>query len=227
MAKRRTAKLNEKLCHTCGVTKPFSEFYKNSYSCDGLCSVCKLCRKIKDHEKYKINKTQIRSKNKEYYHANKEQEKKRNRITNSVWRKANTDKIRRWREANKDKINARIIERAKLDPKFRLNRRFRSHISRSLGKSKNGRHWGNLVGYTIDDLKHHLEKQFKTGMTWENYGEWHIDHIVPVSAFNFSSPDHHDFKRCWALSNLQPLWAKDNIRKRAKLTHHFQPSLAI
>ena len=64
-------------------------------------------------------------------------------------------------------------------------------------------------------------------MIWGNYGDWHIDHKIPISAFNFTKPEHEDFKRCWALSNLQPLWAKDNISKNAKLEKHFQPSLAI
>ena len=64
-------------------------------------------------------------------------------------------------------------------------------------------------------------------MDWGNQGEWHIDHIVPVSAFNFDSPEHMDFKRCWALSNLQPLWGRDNISKHAKLDGEFQPSLKI
>lgn len=67
------------------------------------------------------------------------------------------------------------------------------------------------------------------GMTWGNYGinGWTIDHKIPISVFNFTSSDHEDFKRCWALSNLQPLWAYDNISKGAKLTKHFQPSLLI
>ena len=64
----------------------------------------------------------------------------------------------------------------------------------------------------------HLEKQFKEGMTWNNYGYygWHIDHIRPVSSFNFNSYDDPEFKECWALSNLQPLWGKENISKKDK-----------
>lgn len=75
----------------------------------------------------------------------------------------------------------------------------------------------------------HLERQFLPGMTWENHGRfgWHIDHIIPLSAFNFETPDHIDFKRAWALSNLQPLWWQDNLKKRAKIEGAFQPSLAI
>jgi hypothetical protein len=64
-------------------------------------------------------------------------------------------------------------------------------------------------------------------MTWENYGEWHVDHIVPVSAHNFETTEDIDFKKCWDLSNLQPLWATDNMRKNAKLLKPFQPSFAM
>jgi hypothetical protein len=64
-------------------------------------------------------------------------------------------------------------------------------------------------------------------MTWENYGDWHIDHKIPVSAFNFSKASDIDFKRCWKLSNLQPLWAAQNVSKGNKLERPFQPSLAF
>jgi hypothetical protein len=59
----------------------------------------------------------------------------------------------------------------------------------------------------------HLEKQFTKGMTWDNYGEWHVDHIRPMSSFNFTSVDDPEFKECWALCNLQPLWELDNLSK--------------
>jgi len=85
-------------------------------------------------------------------------------------------------------------------------------------KNKNGLSWENLVGYTLKDLKSHLESMFKPGMTWDNYGYrgWHIDHVKPVSLFEFDSYEDEDFKRCWALENLQPLWAEENMRKGNK-----------
>lgn len=78
----------------------------------------------------------------------------------------------------------------------------------------------NLVyGYTVWELVRHIERQFHPGMTWENYGEWHIDHVIPLSLFVFDSADHPGFKAAWALANLRPLWAEDNLKKRAKRTH--------
>jgi len=65
--------------------------------------------------------------------------------------------------------------------------------------------------------KNHLEKQFKDGMTWDNYGDWHIDHIRPISSFNFKSYEDKEFKECWDLNNLQPLWAEENIRKHNRI----------
>ena len=71
----------------------------------------------------------------------------------------------------------------------------------------------------------HIEKKFVSGMSWSNYGRWHIDHIKPISKFNFVKPEDEDFKRCWALKNLQPLWAEENLSKHNKLEKPIQPSL--
>ncbi len=85
-----------------------------------------------------------------------------------------------------------------------------------------------MVGYTTEELKEHLETQFKKGMAWDNYGKkWHIDHIIPRSKFNYIYYDDIDFKRCWALTNLQPLWAKENIQKSDKVDKDFQPFLSF
>jgi predicted nucleic acid-binding Zn ribbon protein len=114
------------------------------------------------------------------------------------------------------------------DVKKRLNRRVSKTIRRDLNKGKQGNSWCKLVGWSANDLKLHLEKKFKKGMTWENYGTcWHIDHKIPKAAFNFESYEDIDFKRCWSLKNLQPMWAMENIMKSDKVIKPFQPSLAI
>lgn len=97
----------------------------------------------------------------------------------------------------------------------------RNSISRSLKGNKNGRHWETLVGYTLEELMIHLEKQFVDGMSWENYGlgegQWSIDHIMPRTFFKFETHTDEEFLRCWSLKNLQPLWHLDNIKKRDKI----------
>lgn len=62
----------------------------------------------------------------------------------------------------------------------------------------------------------HLEEQFKSGMNWDNYGKWHVDHIKPISLFVFTSYEDEEFQKCWALENLQPLWAEENLKKGVK-----------
>jgi len=129
-------------------------------------------------------------------------------------------------------VAAHLHKRTSEESKFpsRLSNAIRANIRDALhrkGGDKKGRGWEQLVGYTIKDLMKHLQKRFTDGMSWDNYGEWHIDHIIPVSKFNFTSTDDFDFKRCWALSNLQPLWAGENMKKHAKYSKSFQPSLKI
>ena len=81
---------------------------------------------------------------------------------------------------------------------------------------KGGRSWEGLVGYTVLQLKEHLEKLFLPGMGWHNMAEWHIDHVKPKSKFNYTSTEDQEFLDCWALKNLQPLWARDNLIKKDK-----------
>ena len=101
------------------------------------------------------------------------------------------------------------------DVAYRISMHFSVLMHRALGKAKAGRSWKTFVDYTLEELMSHLERQFLPGMTWENKGEWHIDHIVPRSSFEYESPDDPEFKQAWALTNLRPLWAIDNIRKNA------------
>lgn len=109
--------------------------------------------------------------------------------------------------------------------KHRLSVALSGNMRHSLRGNKAGNHWETLVNYTVTDLRKHLEKQFTDGMTWDNYGKWHIDHITPISAFSFDKPSDMDFKRCWALSNLRPLWAKENRQKLNKIIKPFQPCI--
>ena len=84
-----------------------------------------------------------------------------------------------------------------------------SSIYCALKDKKAGRSWELFVGYTLADLMHHLQSLFVDGMSWNNYGEWHIDHVKPRCLFSVE-----EVKECWSLSNLQPLWAVDNMSKR-------------
>jgi hypothetical protein len=102
------------------------------------------------------------------------------------------------------------MDRLHTDPIFKLKLYISTQIRKSLKAGKSGRHWEDLVGYTVMDLKLHLEKQFKLDMSWENYGEWHIDHCKPVSWFKKTEKE---LLKAWKLDNLQPMWANENLVK--------------
>ena len=104
------------------------------------------------------------------------------------------------------------------EPKTNLCARIRNGIRDALKERgiRKGEKTFTLLGYSPDDLMFYLESQFTDGMSWDNMGKWHIDHKRPVSSFNYDSTEHPDFKKCWALNNLQPLWAEDNLRKNDK-----------
>jgi hypothetical protein len=127
-----------------------------------------------------------------------------------------------WREENKEHVNKykREYERKRRaeDPKYRLTARTRTAVYTCLKEANvvKYRSTFTLLGYSIEELMVHLEKQFTEGMTWENYGQWHVDHIRPIASFNFTSPEDEDFKACWSLDNLQPLWGPDNLFKGSR-----------
>lgn len=166
---------------------------------------------LKNAEKIKARQKQYREKNKEKL-----------KIRNLKWVQENPEKVRATARAKN--------KRKRSTPKGKLSASISRNMQHSLpNKSKKRKHWETIVGYTVDQLKKHLEKQFKPGMNWHNCGRngWHIDHIVPISAFNYTKPEDHDFKVCWSLKNLQPLWESENISKGAKLSKPFQPSLSF
>jgi hypothetical protein len=134
------------------------------------------------------------------------------RAKHTEWRNENRDKVRKW---------ARDYERNRRreDPKYRLTARTRTSVSTCL-KERNVKKKSStfiLLGYSIEELMIHLEALFTVGMTWDNYGEWHVDHKIPMNSFQFESTDDIGFKDCWKLSNLQPLWGPDNLSKGTKL----------
>lgn len=164
---------------------------------------------------------------------NRDAHNQRRREKRAASRERERRLAKEWREKNPEKVRAtrrKSYAKNRLDPSFRLNCAIRAGVNVSLTRgAKGGQKWENLVGYSLSALKRHLEKQFLDGMSWENYGSggWEVDHIVPLSAFNFASPDDVDFRRAWALSNLRPLWRSDNRSKNNQLEQPFQPSLSF
>jgi len=185
-----------------------------------------------NREKLKYVMRERRSEDPEKYRIRNRDDARKRRI---LYPDKVREEKRKFYQENKDAINVtrrKYIAKKLADPdyaaKYRLKLGVANRINHALNGSKNGRKWEDIVGYSLADLMKHIERQFKPGMTWENRGAvWHLDHKIPVNAFNFTSPDHTDFKRCWALRNLQPLFKEENLKKGAKLEKPFQPSLAI
>ena len=145
----------------------------------------------------------------------------------SDWQKENRDRLneyhQKWREKNinKHRENKRNYERNRKsnDPLYKLISNFRTAIYQVLKENnvEKNKHYFDILKYTPEDLIQHLEKQFTSDMTWENYGEWHVDHKKPITSFNFQEMGDDEFMKCWSLDNLQPLWGEENIRKSNKI----------
>lgn len=216
-----------KICIKCHKEKSIDSFSFNKNRRDGRSPYCRICKSIIDKkwrkansqfalkcaEWTKNNPEKVKAIKRRYYEANKEKTK---------------SAAYRWIIENPEKrrliVNAGMVKRRK-KIMGNLNHRMSVRINELIRKNKNRKCWKAMVDYTLDELKQHLEKQFLPGMSWDNRYLWHIDHIIPISAFTFKKPEDEDFKRCWALENLQPLWAVDNIKKSNKFEKHFQPKL--
>ena len=194
-----------KVCRRCLIEKDNSEFSFSPTHRDRLRSHCISCCckdkrewRIKNPDKCKKARIAWRLKNPE-----KERERKR----------------RSWVK-NKEKWNLRNrLIRSTI--KGRLSRRMSAGLWRALRQKKDNRAWESIVGYIADELKKHIESRFQRGMSWSNMGKWHIDHIVPVSFFKYKTSEDQEFKYCWSLDNLQPLWEGDNCSKCKKTMKEF------
>jgi len=215
------------LCKACDQDKSEGNFYKTNKS------TCKDCLKIKgkqwresgyDKKYYEQNKNKILDRKKKYREDNPEKIKE----IQKRCREKNRDKIaaakREYNRKNKHKRAAHMRKRRKEDSRFRLYGNFSSQIWFALKEKKAKRKWEALVGYSLQDLITHLESLWEPWMNWDNYGNpnkdqtncWHIDHIIPQSAFDFKTPEDEQFRLCWALNNLRPCEAKVNIAKGNK-----------
>lgn len=132
------------------------------------------------------------------------------------WRAATRAARIRGGAAYKARAAQRLRERRARNPTYAISSRMSAALYQALKSSKAGKSWEALVGYTASELRDHIERQFVKGMGWQNMGEWHLDHIQPISSFSFSSSSDPDFIVCWGLANLRPIWAKENISKSAR-----------
>lgn len=165
-------------------------------------------RKETQHKSYEKNKQKISEKGAEYRSKNKKEIANRNK----KYRQNNSERINEQRREGRSKRQSR---RYKNDEGYRMSVLLRNRLRMALkGSTKRGSAVKDL-GCSIPELKTHLEKQFTGGMTWDNQGDWHIDHIVPMASFDLT--DRDQLLECCNYRNLQPLWALENLRKGASL----------
>ena len=192
-------------------------------------------KKAKKRKWYLKNKEKIIKKASKYYLENKEKIKKRQEITNKIYYNNNREKIKEksrkyycknkekkllknkiYRINNKEKVKAHDIWRSKNNINRKLSLLLRRRTLLALKDNSKSKNTMYLLGVeNIEFLWKHLELTFKPGMTRENHGKWHVDHIRPCSSFDLSKPEEQ--AKCFHYSNIQPLWAEENLRKGAKL----------
>ena len=163
----------------------------------------------------KIHKTEIKQKQKEWYIKNKIKIliKVKNRYRKN--RKSILKYKKEYGLKHRDRINKYLIEKRKINIEFRILCNLRKRLWKVLKQNSKKSRTLELLGCSIRQLREHLQSQFRPGMTWDNQGKWHIDHIRPCASFDMTRAEEQ--RACFNWQNLQPLWAKDNFEKSDKI----------
>lgn len=225
-----------KICKKCDAKK----LYPDEFVAKNM-STCKKCRNLAlktkrvSKRKPKQSKEEKLRKIKEWQQNNPDKRK----MAIEKYHSTHVEQERKYRLDNSDKIVKRVMNytrknRKTLNAKLRARRKnpvikLRHQISTLVRLNIHGTKCGSILKYlpyTIDALKSHIESQFETWMTWNNWGvyrvsswddndsstwKWQLDHIIPHSQFKYESMEDQEFKECWSLSNLRPLSAKQNL----------------
>jgi len=191
-----------KKCSKCNELREFSEFYETTQNKCGLTSICRICQCEHDKKYFRNNREHKRKYDREYKRQPHILEK---RLEYQKEYFKNPDK----RKLRANRANNRYHN----EIAFRLHTIMSVYINKFV--KKGGVSINQILGYSMDALREHLESKFDDKMNWDNYGTyWHIDHIVGIANFNFTSYEDEAFKKCWSLENLQPLYGPDNLRKK-------------
>lgn len=165
-----------KRCGNCNIFKELTEFNKRNECKNGYKSMCRSCQK-EQHKQYRIT---------------------------------HNEKIlikqKKWNKENRDYFNNYKKTRKKTDVQYRLSENLRKRLKKVLKTTRKSISALKLLGCSVSDFKKKMESLWSEGMTWNNYGEWHIDHIKPCNTFNLVDEDEQ--KKCFHYTNLRPLWLK-------------------
>lgn len=177
---------------------------------------------IKKVKKYREqNKDKIRNYMKKYYQKNKDKLKNGVKQYQEKNREKKKEYSKQYQQNHKKEINEYMNKRRKEDINFKLIDNLRDRMCKALKNNSKSAKTEKLLGCSIEFARKHIQNQFKKGMTWNNWGrgwdgkgmeEWHIDHIRPCYSFDLSKESEQ--ARCFHYSNLRPLWAKENLRRK-------------
>lgn len=214
----------EKRCIKCNEIKPISEFVKCKKSKNGVRGECLKCASDRNLKKYHENKEDINKKRRENYTGPTEEI----RLRQKQWEKSNPEKIKIYNKRKYEKHKDKFIKNAmkwnyhklETDLLFKLKSLLRTRIynflkSKDLNKSTSTE---QIIGCSFEYFKGYLESKFVEGMSWENQGLWHIDHIIPLSM----AKTEEEVYKLFHYTNLQPLWGKDNLSKSNKILDEYK-----
>ena len=206
---------NCKLCQTCLVEKSTTMFYRDKSRNDGFYPECKECQNKRHKIWYQKNIDKERKRVRSYVNKNIDKIKKYRNSESykcgqknymKLWRNKNKGKLIEYKKNYHNKIEMK-------NPCFRILHSLRGRLLQSLKNNVKKKHTIEFIGCSTKELKTYLESKFRNDMSWDNYGRkgWHIDHIKPCINFNLS--DGEEQKTCFHYTNMQPLWATDNLHK--------------
>jgi hypothetical protein len=232
-----------KTCNVCKIEQPISEFYKSKSSADGHGFKCIKCTKKWANENSEKNRVSAKQtplyktcskcnevKANSCFHSSPITKdgksphcKKCSRLAGIEYRKKNEEKVRlrkkaEWANRDVEKTRKRkadyVRNRRASDVNFKLRSDLRCRVKLALKNNYKRSSIINYLGADIQTVRDHIERQFKAGMNWQNHGEWHIDHKIPVSWYNLENDACA--KAAFHYTNLQPLWGVDNVKKSNK-----------
>jgi uncharacterized protein YdiU (UPF0061 family) len=214
--------VESKACSTCRQVKSADAFYRRPDSSTGLASQCKECVSARN----RLTQDRKRAYNKAYVALRHEELKEKQRQYHAANRDARNAKHREYAKANAARIQRQNQDwknaKRKSDPLYALRMRIKNRIKAAFRKAgyRAGTQTQQILGCSYEKFKRHLESYFQPGMSWANRGEWHIDHHVPLA----SAKAADDLLALNRYTNLRPLWALDNIRKRAAMPDQYYGS---
>ena len=181
--------MENKKCNTCGINKKISEYPIDKTLKTGYRGQCKRCGNIACKKYYNQNKTKVLKTRQQY-----------NMLETTKKNNSNYYKNKRKNDIN-----------------YKIKDNIRRRVNYAIKHSKKSDSSKKLLGCTLDQFKRHIENLWLDGMSWESYGKlgWHLDHIIPCASFDLTDPQQQ--QKCFHYSNMQPLWAKDNLVKYKKL----------